>query len=141
MRQRLMRMVLAHLFAPLAAVVPLALFAIFQPLVLPSLNYTPTVWLIVAMSAIPIAYLSTLCIGPPTLYILERLGMASTANFALVGLAISLVPSAGIWLSGPTGDDRIYPFLFICCGVVVAATYGLIIERTLSSRSGHQSAA
>ncbi len=123
------RVILAVLVAPLAAVVPLFVVALFEPLILPDLNYNAWVWFVVLMFALPIAYAATLCIGVPLFLLLRRFDLISVRNFTIVGLAVSLIPSTITWLSGPSGDDRIYPFLYILCAVAVSFAFGVIIER------------
>ena len=128
------RIVLAALVSPLAVLIPLGFFAAAESLIFPGLGYGLEIWLVVAMFAVPIAYVAVGTVGLVAHLIFERLGIGGIWPYVLLGAAVSLIPGAKILLSGQTGDDRIYPVLFLTCATAASLAFGAIVTSSTRPR-------
>ena len=128
------RILLAVLISPLAVLVPLGFFAAAETLIFPGLDYGLEVWLLVAMFAVPIALVAVGTVGLGAHLIFERLGIVAIWPYVLLGLGISLIPGATILLSGQSGDDRIYPVLFLACAFAASLVFGAVVTASKKRR-------
>lgn len=116
---------LALLLSPLAATLPIFVFAIAEAFVFPQLKYGFYTWQFIALVATAIAYTTTFLIGLPIHLILCRINRATVSNHVLAGVIIALVPSGAVLSGGTIGDDAMYPLLFIVCSAAVSWVFGL----------------
>lgn len=133
------RIGLAVIVSPLAALLPLGFFAATEALIFPTIGYGPEGWFLVAVFAMPIAYIAVGTVGVGTHFLFRRLGIGGVWRYVLVGATISAIPGAAILLSGASGDDRIYPVLFLACAMASSFAFGAIVRG--SSRTTEPDAA
>ena len=121
------RILLAVLVSPLAVLIPLGFFAATEPWIFPNIGYGLGIWFMVAIFAVPIAYVAVGTVGLGAHFILMRRGIWRIWPYVVLASAISIIPGAIVLISGATGDDRIYPMLFLACSVAVSLVFGAIV--------------
>ena len=99
---------MAVLGSPLAAVIPLAFFAVVEPIVFPDIHYGVAIWLIVAMYAVAISFFAVGTIGVAAYLIFRRWSMMSIWPYVLVGSVIAAIPGILILSSSVSGAATLY---------------------------------
>lgn len=122
------RIALALLLAPLAACGPLLGAAAIAFAINAHEQAPPTMWLYIAVFAIPIAYLVQTVVVWPAYVVLRRLALDSARNFALIGLFVGAAPLFVHFPVHISALQVLFVMMYPACGATVGYAFGFIVN-------------